>query len=339
MSDAQKGLIFVAQSLEDRKRYFIEPEMSALAKRYPLKLNPQEKGTLSSEEFAELASEASAILIGWGACEIDAEFYEKAPNLKAVNVMGSAIKQFHPEVGWKKGIVYTNTARSIGMSVAEFSMAFIMHGLNRLKLYRDAMADNRPWDEAQSFTRYELSGKTVGLIGLGAVGRRVAELLKPFGVELLVYDPYISDEVLAKFSAKRVELKELFANSSIITLHLGLTDETKGLVGAEELALIQDDAVLVNTSRAPVIDADALVAELKKNRFWAALDVFEKEPLAEDDPLRKLDNVYMTPHVAGGNSPDVLIRNARTIISDAISVLEGREPENTITPEILARMT
>ena len=339
MSEKGTPLIFVAQSLEARKRYLIEPEMSALAERYTLKLNPQEEGMLSPEEFAELAGDASAILIGWGGCTIGPEFYEKAPNLKVVSVMGSAIKQFNPKVGWAKGVVYTNTARSIGLSVAEFAMAFILHGLNRLKAYRDAMADNRPWDEAQSFTRYELSGKTVGLVGLGAVGRRVAELLQPFGIELLVYDPYVSDEVLAKFSAKRVELKELFANSSVITLHPGLTEETIGLIGAEELALIQDDAVLVNTSRAPVIDAEALVAELKKNRFWAALDVFEKEPVSADDPLRKLDNVYMTPHVAGGFSPDVLTRNARTIISDAIAVLEGRDPENLITPEILARMT
>ncbi len=339
MSKSSKPIIAVAHSLESRKRYLIDPELSALAKKYPLKINPAEKGVLSPEELVDLAGDASAILIGWGACTIGPEFYEKASKLKVVSVIGSAIRQFHPEVGWKKGVVYTNTARSIGLSVAEFALSFILHELNRLKSYRDAMMARVSWDEAQGFTRYELSGKTVGIVGFGAIGRRVAELMMPFGVELLVYDPYVSKEVLAKFNAKQVAIKDLFSRSKVITIHAGVTDETRGLIGAKELGLIQDNAVLVNTARSAIIDTAALVAELKKKRFRAALDVFDKEPLPADDPLRQLDNVYITPHVAGGNSPDVFTRNARTVINDAVAVLEGRQPENLITPEIFARMT
>ena len=339
MSDQGKPIIAVAHTLDARRSYLIEPELGALEGKYPVKLNPQEKGTLSPEELAEFAGEASALIIGWGACTIEADFYEKAPNLKAVNVIGSAIRQFHPEAGWKQGVVYTNTAASIGFCVAEFALALILQGLHQLKHYRDGLMAKEPWGEIQATMHHELSNKTVGIVGLGSIGRRVAELLQPFHVELLVYDPYVSDEVLKKYSAKRVELVELCSRSQVVTVHAGLTDETRGLIGAEALGAIQDGAMLVNTSRSPVIDSAALVAELKKNRFRAALDVFDKEPLADDDPLRDLENAYLTPHVAGSFSPDVLTRNARTVMSDAMAVLEGRKPENLITPEIFARMT
>jgi phosphoglycerate dehydrogenase-like enzyme len=134
---------------------------------------------------------------------------------------------------------------------------------------------------------------------MGYVGKRAAALFQAVGADVWAYDPYLSPQQAAELGVTRASLDDVLRACSVISLHLPVTDETHHLLGARELALIQDGAILVNSARAWVVDQDALLKELRTGRFWAALDVFDPEPLPAEHPLRKLENVLLTPHVAG----------------------------------------
>ena len=145
----------------------------------------------------------------------------------------------------------------------------------------------------------ELRGKTVGIVGFGRIGRRLAELLGGFGVRLLVYDPFVSHEQVRGYGGEKVVMDDLLARSDVVSLHLPYTAETHHIIGRENLAKMKPGAYFVNTARGPLVDEQALYAALTDGRLGgAALDVFEKEPITKDNPLFALDNVVVSPHAA-----------------------------------------
>jgi phosphoglycerate dehydrogenase-like enzyme len=142
----------------------------------------------------------------------------------------------------------------------------------------------------------------VGLVGLGRIGWYVAHYFREMGAEVVAYDKYCTEEKAAEIGVRLVSLDELLKTADVVSLHLPVTDETRGMLGAKEFALIKDGAVFVNSARAALYDEEALVAELKKGRFTAYLDVFSREPLAMNHPFRSMGNVIITPHIAGSNA-------------------------------------
>jgi phosphoglycerate dehydrogenase-like enzyme len=144
-----------------------------------------------------------------------------------------------------------------------------------------------------------LMGSTVGIVSASKVGRNVIELLKPFKVDILVYDPYLSDWDAGRLGVKKADLDDLFVKSDFVTLHAPSIPQTRHIIGEKQLKLLRDGAVLINTSRGSVIDHSALLAEAQTGRIFVALDVTDPEPLPPDSPFRKLNNVILTPHVSG----------------------------------------
>ncbi|MBE0525350.1 MAG: hydroxyacid dehydrogenase, partial [Candidatus Thorarchaeota archaeon] len=168
---------------------------------------------------------------------------------------------------------------------------------------------------------FELSGRTVGLIGLGQIGYEVAKRLHPFGVELLVLDPYADSTKIEDVGGRSVTLDELLKNSDIISIHCPSTDETRGMLGAKEFEKMKKTAILINTARASVIDENALLDALKSGTIaGAGLDVFSMEPVDSDNEFLELDNVTVMPHM-GGNTIDTLERQSRNIVDNILQFM------------------
>ncbi|MFX1352783.1 MAG: NAD(P)-dependent oxidoreductase [Promethearchaeota archaeon] len=183
------------------------------------------------------------------------------------------------------------------------------------------------------FMGTELLDKTVGIIGFGQIGRKVTERLKSFGVKFLIYDPYLSDEMLKPYG-KAVSIDELMRESDFISIHASATDENDNLINKERIELMKNTAYLLNLAKGSLVDYNALLDALKSKRIaGAALDVFPLEPIDEDNPFLELDNVIVTPHI-GGNSEEVIKRQSLMLLKDIKAWFNHEKPSNILNPEV-----
>ncbi len=180
-------------------------------------------------------------------------------------------------------------------------------------------------------------GITLGIIGLGRIGSRIAKLMRPWGMRMLCCDPYVPDAKFAEYGVQRVDLATLLRESDVVTLHVVLTKETRHMISAAQFALMKPTAILVNTSRGFCVDEKALIEALQKNRIaGAACDVFEHEPLAADSPLRKMgDKVLISPHMVSSNIGSGLKPGVAWATRSVISALRGEVPDNVYNKEVI----
>ena len=183
---------------------------------------------------------------------------------------------------------------------------------------------------------FELGDVTVGLVGFGAVGRKVAARLAGFGSRILVHDPFVPQEVFAEFGATSVSLEDLFRQADLVSLHMALTDDNQKRIGEKELSLMKPTAYFINTARSFLTDEEALLTALREGRIaGAALDVFDEEPLQPDNPFLEMDHVICTPHL-GGATRDVVRHQSEMVAADIVRYLEGQPPRHLLNPEALA---
>jgi D-3-phosphoglycerate dehydrogenase len=228
--------------------------------------------------------------------------------------------------------------------VADHALALIL-ALNRRIVELDSALRQGAWIKHSYHTRRILRGPvpplrelTLGLVGLGRIGRAIAERARPFGLRVVASDPYISPEVFQDYGATPLPLDDLLQQSDIVSLHCPLTPETRGLIGERALSLMKPSAVLVNTARGPVVDIPAVIAALQECRIaGAALDVTDPEPLPEDSPLYRLPNVILTPHAAYYSERSVEIVRRETLF-EALRVLRGQRPRTVANPAVLSRV-
>lgn len=185
-----------------------------------------------------------------------------------------------------------------------------------------------------SLMGFELSGRTVGIIGLGQIGFEVAKRLQAFGVEILVLDPYAEASKVKEVSGRIVVLDELLKHSDIVTIHCPSTEETRGMLGTKEFEKMKKTAILINTSRASITDEYALIDALKNGTIaGAGLDVFSMEPVDCDNEFLELDNVTVMPHM-GGNTQETVQRQTENIVAGILAFLKGEKPPNILNPEV-----
>lgn len=183
----------------------------------------------------------------------------------------------------------------------------------------------------------ELDGRTVGIIGMGAIGREVATRAQGFGVELLGYDPYIDTDAMAEYDTRKVELETLCRNSDVITVHTPVTENTRGMIDRELFDLMKDTAFFINTARGAIIEQDALVDALRAGTIrGAALDVYDMEPIPDDHPLLDLNTVVTTPHLAGA-AEDVITRHSKMLVDDIEALLTNEPPAHVANETVLSR--
>ena len=241
---------------------------------------------------------ADACVTSWDVAQLDADVMAAAPRLKAMAHMGSSVKRFVSDAVWARDVSVTSAGLALAVDVAETTLGLMIVGMKRVWPLAQHVREGG-WRETPWWPARELFGKEVGIIGASNVGRHVIELLQAFAVHVLVTDPYLSAAEAALLGAQKVELDALLRRSDIVSLHAPAKPETHHLLDAERLALMKDNALLINTARGSLIDEPALVAELSRGRFFAFLDVTDPEPPAADSPLRRLDNVVVLPHIAG----------------------------------------
>jgi L-ribulose-5-phosphate 4-epimerase len=244
-------------------------------------------------------------------------------------------------IATRLGLPILNTPLRNVDAVAEITIGFMLMLARKMHLVdREIHSDKFEITDFDDYLSYfnkfqgiELKGKKIGIIGFGQIGRRVADRLKAFESELLIYDPYIPDKICENYG-KKVELNYLMQNSDFITIHAIGTDETNNLINKDNIKLMKQSAYLLNLAKGSIIDYDALFNILKEKKIaGAALDVFPLEPIDETNEFIGLDNVIITPHI-GGNTLEVIERQSQMILKDIKSWLKGEIPKNLVNPEV-----
>lgn len=281
---------------------FSAETQKALAEKLEIlgKITPDEM-----DEKADILAQTECIFTTWGVPELTGEQIDKYfPNLKIVFYGAGSVQHFaRPFI--ERGIHVCSSWQANGIPVAEFTVASILlsnkGSMRRADDYRADKSKSTPNDFPGNF------GCKVGLIGFGAIGRKVAEYMKPFRVELMAYDPYVSDEVMAGLGVKRATLEEIFSQCQTISNHLPNNAQTRGMLTYELFKLMKPNATFINTGRgAQVVEDDLVRAMREEPRRTALLDVTWPEPCPAESPLWTLPNVVITPHIAGSLGDEVM---------------------------------
>ena len=267
------------------------------------------------EELKELISGAYAIVAGTE--KYDEEILDACPELKVIVRFGVGTDNFDLEAMKRRGIRVGVIANY--NAVAEFALTLMLCAMKSLPRH-DSVVRQGKWSR---FPMRELTGKTVGLMGFGRIGRRLAELLSGFGVTILAYDPYMNEEAAAERKVTPVTAEELLRRSDIVSLHLPSTPETRHFINADTLAMMKEGAYLINTARGALVDEAALLEALRSGHLCGAgLDVFETEPVAEGNPLFLLENNVLAPHVSAATY-ETNYNGGLTSALSIINVLQG----------------
>ena len=280
-------------------------------------------------EAVDLPAEITTNIEGFGIvvmqfAPISRSFIEKAESLKVIGVLRTGTENIDVDFATSRNISILNTPGRNARAVAECTVGMILAEVRNIAR---AHAHLKSGQWKRSFANAEvipeLCDRTVGLVGYGAVARLVAGYLEAFGCRIIAADPYFKGDPTP---AEIVDLENLLKESDVVSVHARLTEETQHLIGEKEISLMKPSAVLVNTARSGLIDEQALIEALSQRRIMgAALDVFDTEPLPVDHPLLKLDNVTITPHLAG-SSIDAF-RNSPQMMAEHLSrMLKGQQP-------------
>ncbi len=274
---------------------------------------------------ARVLAEVDALITGWGVPTIDGRVLDAAPRLQLVAHSAGTIKQHVDPACRDRGVTFTTAAQANAVPVAEYTLAFIL-----LAAKGTFLAASQLRRLQQDFVPTALSasvgnlGSTVGIIGASRIGRLVLDRLKAFEHRVLISDPTISESEAAAVGATLVSLDDLMNRADVISLHAPLLPGTVGMIGRHQLELMKDGATFINTARGALVDHEALRAQLVTGRISAVLDVTEPEPLPAKDALYGLDNVILTPHIAGSMGNEVQ-RMGAMAVEEVIRLAEGRE--------------
>jgi D-3-phosphoglycerate dehydrogenase len=265
---------------------------------------------------------------------VDRDLLRRAPNLLIVSSNGAGFDPVDVEACTEAGVLVVNQSGGNANSVAEHALGMLLTLSKRIleadrALRRDSNVDRN------ALMGTEARGKTIGIVGLGNVGRRIAELCKGLlGMKVLAYDPYLTAVAMADRGGEKVELDELLRRSDYVSISCPLTKESRGMIGAREFAAMQRHAYFITTARGFIHDEAALLDALRDKRIvGAGLDVWSKEPPPPDHPLLQFDNVLASPHTAGVTK-EARINMGRIAAEQILDALDGKRPPRIINPEV-----
>jgi glyoxylate reductase len=289
-----------------------------------------EEGELTRQDLLEKVGDKQGIL-SLLVDTIDREVIDAAPRLRIIANCAVGFDNIDIDHAREKGILITNTPGVLTEATADLTWALILAVARRIP-QADAFARAQKYKgwELDLYLGREVTGKSLGIVGMGRIGRAVALRARAFNMKVGYTDPHrLSEEEEAMYRASRLSLEDLLRTSDIVTLHTSLTPETTHLISADRLRLMKKEAILVNVSRGPVVDEEALAEALESRRIWAAgLDVYEREPEIEKR-LLPLDNVVLLPHI-GSATFGTRIRMATMAAKNLVQGLTGTTPDNLV---------
>lgn len=292
---------------------------------------------VNSEQLAERIGGYDAYLTSWGSPRVTAEVLAKADNLKYVgHVAGTVVAVVNEDI-YDTAITVASANPVLAKSTAEAAVALIIAGAWDLRGYSSRLQQGM-WCNNSKDTVIGLGGQTIGLIGYGEISRNVILFLKGFPVRIKLFSRNCSPEQAAEMGVELCGLDELLSTSHIVSLHNTWTRSTEGMIGARELALLQDGALFVNTARAPIVDESAMISELQSGRISAAIDVYHKEPLLPDNPLLQMENVLCVPHI-GGFARHYKTAMGDFVVEDLSRFAQGIKPLGFVSREAYNRST
>ncbi|MDR3200577.1 MAG: hypothetical protein LBT68_03860 [Spirochaetales bacterium] len=263
------------------------------------------------------------------------ESLAQANRLKWIGRFGAGFDNVDIAACTEKGIFVSNAPQGVWISVPEITVGYMLTLINKLKIY-DAHIRVKGFAGADAYNTRCLYGRTAGIVGFGGIGINLSAILKAFSMNVQVCDPFADEKKLSALGVKKVDLDTLLATSDFVSLNVPLTQGTRGMIGAAQLAKMKKTAFLINTARGFVCD-DAALAEAIKNKTiaGAAVDVFGGEPNVADNPLIKLgaDNLILTPHVAGGGSIDAMTITGQKLAECVTRIKNGQPPVNIVNPQ------
>jgi len=269
--------------------------------------------------------------------KIDAQVFDAAPKLRIVSQIAVGFDNIDVKEATKRGIYVTNTPEVLTDTTADFAWTLLMAVARRV-VEADKYVRTGQWKVAwhpEMLQGRDVYGATIGIVGAGRIGFGVAQRAKGFKMKILYYDVIPRPEIEKEFGAKKVDLDTLFRESDFVSVHVPLMKETVHLVNEDRLRLMKKTAYLINNARGPVVDEKALVRALKEG--WiagAGLDVFEQEPTPVDNPLLKLDNVVVAPHISSA-SYETRSRMAEMVAENLVAFFEKRQPPNLVNPDVM----
>jgi D-3-phosphoglycerate dehydrogenase len=264
---------------------------------------------------------------------ITAAVIDAAPKLKMIQATSVGFEYIDEATAAAKGVIICNVAGVNANSVVELDFGMILDIARRIGAHNRLMREGG-WGRVEVERQVEIRGSTIGIVGLGNIGSRMAQFATlAFNMKVLACDPYITEARAQQFNARLVDMETLFRESDIVTVHVPLNDETRHMIGEKLLRLMKPTAIFVSSARGPVVDEEALIRVLQEKRIsGACLDVYEAEPLPKDSPLRSLDNVSLVPHI--GSTPGIMVEMRETAVWNVLRVARGEPPLNVQTPKV-----
>lgn len=340
--DVREGV--VTESQMERLRTFADVTFAEFDQPSDYTVPPPPDAEVDRRLIATIG-DADAVIVSIGSPRITGEILDACPNLRFVGELEGDrfASRIDVEAAWERGVRTVDTTNGSSYGVAEWALAMMMIGLrNAGEQFRDII-DRKPafhsvpW-ESRTFKPDELTGRTVGLIGCGIIGRRLLELLEPFHTTTYVYDPYVPREFADIYDVTFTSLDSVMSMSDVVACLAPITPATRGMLGAREFDLMRDGAVFVNVSRGAIVDTAALIAKLREGRIVAALEVFDPEPIPEDSPIRDLRNVFLTAHTAAATK-STRSRNFKIMVDELQRFRGGHETRFDLLPRTIANRT
>ena len=265
---------------------------------------------------------------------VSRDILQAGSNLRAVVCFSTGVDFVDVRAATERGVYVTNVPDFATEAVAEFTIGLVFAIVRKISQSERAVRRGK-WDIRGRCQGMEVKGKTLGIIGLGRIGKAVAKKAKALGMRVIFYGPTVKGEIADKMRVRKVDLDFLLANSDMVSIHCPLREENKGLIDFNKIRLMKESSYLINTARGPIVDEKALYEALKQGLIaGAALDVLEKEPPEPSNPLLELNNVVITPHI-GWNTPEAEERVREGVRREVLRILKGRPPINLVNRELL----